>query len=1145
MKTFRKLLVANRGEIAIRVLRAASELGIRTVAIYTSEDRYSLHRYKADEAYQIGVPEEALKPYLDIEEILHLAKEKGVDALHPGYGFLSENVELCRRCEEEGIVFVGPSEDAMRRLGNKVFAKELAREAGVPVIEESQEPLTTVEVAVTQAEAIGYPVMLKASSGGGGRGMRVVRNSEELQSLFSEARSEAERSFGSAEVFLEKFIEAPKHIEVQLLGDQLGGLVHLFERDCSVQRRFQKVIEVAPAFSVSQEIREKLWEYALLIGHKAQYSNAGTVEFLIDEAGNPYFIEVNPRIQVEHTVTEEVTGVDIVTSQILIAQGYPLSSPEVGIPSQESIQCNGYALQCRVTTEDPEDNFVPDYGRIITYRSPGGFGIRLDAGSAYAGASISPFFDSLLVKITASGRSFHGAVERLSRAIREFRVRGVKTNIPFLLNVIHHEVFLTGSATVPFIENHPEVFHFTRGRDRANKALQFIAHTIVNGNSDVKKRDPNALLRRPKIPHISSKESYPAGNRNKLQKLGREKFIQWLVDEQPVHVTDTTLRDAHQSLLATRMRTIDMLRIAAGFAKRNPQLFSIEMWGGATFDVAMRFLHECPWDRLIRLREAMPNMLLQMLLRGSNAVGYSAYPDNLIASFIEESAERGIDIFRIFDSMNWLPAMEKSIETVIKKTDALAEVCLCYTGDCLDPREKHFTIDYYVKLAQEIEKRGAHIIAIKDMAGLLKPKAAHELVIALKSNISLPIHLHTHDTSSLQPATYLAAIDAGVDIVDCALASLSGLTSQPNLNALAATLRGSERDPQLNIASLNEYSNYWEAIRDCYYPFESGLRAGTAEVYEHEIPGGQYSNLQPQARALGLENSFEIIKKNYIAANRILGGLIKVTPSSKVVGDLALFMTSNNLSESDVLEQASELAFPASVKGFLRGDLGQPPKGFPTAFQRAVLKKEEPISGRPNETLPPLDLKKGYTLHQEKYPEKSRYCDYLSSALYPKVFEEFAKQAERFGDISVIPSPPFFFGMRAGEEVRVEIAEGKKLIIEFEYLTEADDDGKRTVYFKLNGQSRGVEVFDETLGITKVRNRKAEGEKEIGAPLQGKLSSLLVAKGEKVEKGTPLFVIEAMKMETSVEAPTDGCISELPIVEGALVAANDLIVSFE
>lgn len=1138
----KKLLVANRGEIAIRVLRAASELGVDTVALYTYEDRYSLHRYKADEAYQIGPREEALKPYLDITEIVELAKRTECDAIHPGYGFLSENVEFARQCRDAGIIFVGPSPEAMDQVGNKLKAKSVAAAAGVPIIQQSSQPLTDIAIVQQEAEAIGFPVMIKAASGGGGRGMRVVHSVDDLKTAYDEARHEAERAFGDDEVFIEKYIENPKHIEVQILADTHGSIVHLFERDCSVQRRFQKVVEVAPSLSLDEKTRTLLYDYAVRIAKEVDYQNAGTVEFLVSQNEEVYFIEVNPRIQVEHTVTEEVTGVDLVRSQLVIAAGEPLSSDKIQIGSQKDIRLNGYALQCRITTENPEENFVPDYGRIITYRSPGGFGIRLDAGSAYSGAEISPFFDSLLVKVTASGRTFRGAAGRLTRALREFRIRGVRTNVPFLLNVIKHDQFLSGDATVRFIEDHPELLKFTRGRDRANKVLRYIGEVIVNGNSDVKRSDPSVVMRRPDIPSVPLHLPYPEGTRTELQKLGREGFSSWLRETPMLQVTDTTMRDAHQSLFATRLRTVDMVRVADGFAKRNPGIFSMEVWGGATFDVALRFLKECPWQRLQELREAMPNLLLQMLFRGSNAVGYSAYPDNLIISFIEKAAENGIDIFRIFDSMNWLPAMETSIQTVVEKTDALAEVSICYTGDVADPKESFYTLDYYVNFAKELEKRGAHIIAIKDMAGLLKPRAATLLIEALRSEVRCPIHLHTHDTSSAQLATYLAAIDAGVDVVDCALASMSGLTSQPNLNSLVAILAGHDRVPNLDLSALNEFSNYWDAIRDCYYPFESGLRSGTAEVYEHEIPGGQYSNLQPQARALGLENDFETIKENYQIVNELLGGLIKVTPSSKVVGDLAMYMTSNGLTREDLLDRGDEISFPESVKGFFRGDIGQPPKGFPEEMQKIVLKGEAPTTGRPNDHLPPIDLEGEFEQFQSDYKGKVTYLDYLSSKLYPKVFEEYSKFRTEFGDVSVVPSPAFFFGLESGNEVRVEIGKGKKLIVEFEYVTKPNSEGYRTVYFKLNGQTRGVEVFDRSIGVTKKVNRKADGPGEVGSPLQGKLSSVAVSAGDKVSKGDLLFVIEAMKMETSVTAPQSGVVQEVVLPSGTLVVGEDLVV---
>jgi pyruvate carboxylase len=860
-KRFKKILVANRGEIAIRIMRAASELELRTIAVYTYEDRYSLHRYKADEAYQIGRDDEPLKPYLDIEEIIRVAKANDADAIHPGYGFLSENVNFARRCEEEGIVFVGPEPEVMEQLGDKMAAKKLARRVGVPLIEDSRDPLLDEETVLREAKRIGFPVMIKAAAGGGGRGMRVVRNKEELIPEYREARREAMTAFGDDSVFLEKFIDRPKHIEVQILGDKHGNIVHLYERDCSVQRRFQKVVEIAPCLTLDQEIKDKIYQYALDLARAVNYSCAGTVEFLVDQEQNVYFIEVNPRIQVEHTITEEITGVDIVRSQILISMGYPLDHPTIFIQGQDDIKVSGFAIQCRITTEDPSNDFKPDYGTLIAYRSAAGMGIRLDAGSAFPGAKISPFFDSLLVKVTAWGRTMKGASQRLHRALREFRIRGVKTNVGFLLNLLEDETFQEGKATVNYIKENPQLMAPPNWRDRSTKMLRYLANVVVNGNPDVKFKDPHIVFSHPHVPAFDDRAPLPKGTRDLLREMGREKFVQWLKDQKPIQYTDTTFRDAHQSLLATRMRTYDMEKAARSFAFHHADsVFSMEVWGGATFDVALRFLKEDPWDRLIRLRKAIPNILFQMLLRGSNAVGYTAYPDNLIIRFIEEAADAGIDIFRIFDSLNWVEAMKTSIRAVRERTDAIAEVCLCYTGDIMDPDRKKFTLQYYLDLAKRLEDEGAHMIAVKDMAGLLKPLAAELLVSELKNAVSLPIHLHTHDTSSIQAATYLKAIEAGVDVVDVALGALSGLTSQPNFNSIVAMMKGHERELPVDLHSLNRFSNYWEAVRRYYYPFETELRAGTAEVYEHEIPGGQYSNLRPQARALGLEEQFETVK---------------------------------------------------------------------------------------------------------------------------------------------------------------------------------------------------------------------------------------------------------------------------------------------
>jgi pyruvate carboxylase len=1140
-----KLLVANRGEIAIRVLRAASELRIRTVAVYTYEDRYSLHRYKSDEAYQIGKDDDPLKPYLDIEEIISLAKHKGVDAIHPGYGFLSENVKLARRCREEGIIFVGPEPEVMNALGDKVRAKDIAVKANVPIIEDSKIDLVDTETALKEAERIGYPIMVKAAAGGGGRGMRVVQNKDQLKTAFSDSKSEAGNAFGDDTIFLEKYIDHPKHIEVQIMGDNYGNIVHLFERDCSVQRRFQKVVEVAPSANLSQETRDKLYEYALAITREVNYNNVGTVEFLVDKDENIYFIEVNPRIQVEHTITEEITGVDIVRSQILIAKGHALDDPRIYIQSQEDVQCNGFAIQCRITTEDPENGFKPDYGTIIAYRNAGGFGIRIDEGSSYAGVNISPFFDSMLVKVSSHGRTLKGAAQRLHRALREFRIRGVKTNIGFLENVISHPTFYNGECTVKFIDEHPDLFKITQKFDRGTKTLRFLADVSVNGHPDVKVKEENKTFRHPVVPDYDKYGTYPKGTKNILTELGPEKFAEWLRKEKAIHYTDTTFRDAHQSLLATRMRGINMMKVAEGYAKNNPEIFSMEVWGGATFDVCMRFLHENPWERLAKFRRAMPNVLLQMLLRGSNAVGYKAYPDNLIEKFIEKSAETGIDIFRIFDSLNWLEAMKVSIKTVRERTNSIAEAAICYTGDILDPEQKKYTLDYYIDFAKQLENEGAHIIAIKDMAGLLKPYAAKELISALKSEINLPIHLHTHDTSSVQSATYLQAIEAGVDVVDVALGSMSGLTSQPNFNSVASYMQGHEREQKLNIKSLNDYSTYWEYVREYYYPFESGLKAGTAEIYDNEIPGGQYSNLRPQAEALGLGNKFETVKKNYALVNHMFGDLVKVTPSSKVVGDMALYMTSNNLTPDDIFEKGHTLSFPDSVVDLFRGELGQPVGGFPEKLSKIILKGEKPFTDKPNKHLEPVDFNKEMEAFKKKFDGHEDELDLLAFLLYPKVYEDFYKHQQKFGEVGYIPTLAFFYGMKNGEEILVEISEGKTIIIKLLYISEPNEEGLRTVSFELNGQTRRVQIKDNSAKVDKVTNKKISSENEIGAPLQGKLASIKVKPGDEVTENTALFVIEAMKMESSITAPRAGTVKEVHLKSGDMVQQDDLVVSLE
>jgi len=1139
---FKKILVANRGEIAIRVLRAATELNIKTVAVYTFEDRYSLHRYKADEAYQIGKNDDPLKPYLDIEEIIRVAKREHADAIHPGYGFLSENARFAQRCAEENIAFVGPSAYIMEQLGDKIAAKKVAKQAGVPMIEDSQADINASAIALQEARRIGYPIIIKAAAGGGGRGMRVVRNDEDLEKALHEARNEAKTAFGNDTVFFEKFIESPKHIEVQILGDHHGNIIHLFERDCSVQRRFQKVVEVAPAISLRPETRRQLHEYAIRICKQVNYNNAGTVEFLVDKAENIFFIEVNPRIQVEHTVTEEVTGIDIVKSQILVAQGFALNDAPINISSQEQLQLSGVAIQCRVTTEDPSNGFKPDFGTLIAYRNAGGPGIRLDEGSSYPGVSISPFFDSLLVKITASGRSLAETCDRLVRTLKEFRIRGVKTNIAFLENVLQNTTFQNGLATVDFIDNHPELFELEPRMDRGTKALQYLAEIIVNGHPEVTEINPNVTFRTPVIPDVVQNH-ITKGSKDRLTEMGRDRFIEWLKDSPAIQYTDTTFRDAHQSLLATRVRTIDLLKVAETVAKNHPEIFSLEMWGGATFDVALRFLHECPWQRLQMLRERIPNILFQMLIRGSNAVGYTAYPDNLVETFIEESWKNGIDIFRIFDSLNWLEGMQVSIRAVRERTQGLAEACICYTGDFLDPQRNHkFNLQYYIDLAKRLEDAGAHILAIKDMAGLLKPMQAGILVSELKKSINIPVHLHTHDTSSIQAATYLKAIEAGVDVIDVALASMSGLTSQPNFNSIVAMMKGHERELPMNLQKLNELSEYWADVREYYYPFESQLKAGTAEVFDHEIPGGQYSNLRPQARSLGLEDQFTDIKKNYVVVNKLFGDIVKVTPSSKVVGDMALFMTANGYTENDIYEKGETISFPDSVIGLFRGDLGQTPGGFPETLQKIILKNEKPYTDRPNAHLQPLNLVQEQEKFKSKYGTQYTFLDVLSSLFYPKVFDEYHQFKSVYGEVYYVPSPVFFFGLKPNEETLIELAPGKSILIKFIYMSAVDEMGYKQVFFKLNGQTRSIFVKDKSFTSVKPTHKKVSSDNEIGAPLQGKLSKILVKAGDTVQKNAPLFVIEAMKMESTIVAPYSAAVKTIVLNEGVFVAQDDVVL---
>jgi len=1147
----KRILVANRGEIAIRIFRACTELNIETIAVYTYEDRYSAHRYKADESYQIGENEAPLKPYLNIDEIVKLAKSKKIDAIHPGYGFLSENSEFARKCAENGIVFIGPKPEVMDALGDKIKAKKIATKCQVPIIKSSTKNLTTLKIAITEAEKIGYPIMLKAAHGGGGRGMRILRNVKDLEKQFQSSKNESLNAFGNDTVFLEKYVENPKHIEVQIVADNHGNVRHLHERDCSVQRRYQKVVEMAPSFGLEEEIKEKLYQYAIAIAKEVNYNNIGTVEFLVDEDKSIYFIEVNPRIQVEHTVTEMVTGVDLVKTQIFVAGGYKLSDEQIKIYSQESLKTYGYAIQCRITTEDPENNFTPDYGTVTTYRSAAGMGIRLDVGSIYQSSSVSPFFDSMLVKVSAHGRTLDGSVRKMTRALKEFRIRGVKTNIRFLQNVIQNNTFKQGKATVNFIAKNPSLFKIKQSQDRATKIINYLGDVIVNGNSDVKFVLKDKKFREPKIPSFDTFEAYPKGTKDLLTKLGADEFSKWLKKEKQIHYTDTTLRDAHQSLLATRMRTIDMLKVTESFAKNHANTFSLEMWGGATFDVCLRFLHENPWRRLREIRKAAPNILLQMLLRGSNGVGYAAYPDNLIEKFVIKSWENGMDIFRIFDSLNWVKAMAPSIEYVRNKTGGIAEAAISYTGDVLDTKKTKFNLKYYRQLAKDLENAGAHMISIKDMAGLLTPYAATELIGTINDVTKLPIHLHTHDTSSIQSATYLKAIEAGVDVIDVALGGLSGLTSQPNFNSIVEMLKFQERKNEFDSNKLNEFSNYWEDVREYYYPFESGLKAGTAEVYQHEIPGGQYSNLRPQAEALGLGDRFGEVKQMYSKVNELFGDLIKVTPSSKVVGDMSIFMVTNNLTPQDILENGAELSFPNSVISFFKGDLGQAHGGFPKKLQQIILKGEKPYTNRPNAHLKAIDFDGEYEVFKKKFkkefPRELEMEDFLSYLFYPKVFENAAKKFSKYGNVSVIPTKNFFYGMKIHEEVLVEIAPGKTIIVELLSIGNPNKNGIRMVFFKLNGQNRFVEIKDESLNIEIIENQKAtvDNKKEIGAPLQGSLYKVLVKKGQQVKQNEALFIIEAMKMETTVVANEVGKVKKIYLKEGVLVNQDDLIVEME
>jgi pyruvate carboxylase len=1133
-----KVLVANRGEIAIRIFRACYDLDIHTVAMYSNEDTYSIFRTRADEAYLIGEGKTPLGAYLDIPGIISLAKRRGVSAIHPGYGFLSENPAFARACEENGIIFIGPPSDVLGKMGDKLSAKAIADECGVPTIPGCTEPLRDADEALEKAVSFGFPIILKAAAGGGGRGMRRCDTPEEVKAAYELVHSEAEKSFGCGDIFIEKYLVEPKHIEVQILADKYGNVYHLGERDCSLQRRYQKVVEFAPAWSVPQKTVEALRADAVKIAKSVGYVSAGTVEFLVDKSGSHYFIEMNPRIQVEHTVTEMVTGVDIVRAQILIADGKPLSYPDIGLSSQDDVHINGYAIQCRVTTEDPANNFAPDNGKITAYRSGGGFGVRLDGGNATTGTVISPYYDSLLVKVTCWDNTFPGTCRKATRAINETHVRGVKTNIPFVTNILTHPAFIAGKCHTKFIDDTPELFDITDSRDRATRVLRYIANIQV--------ASPNAERHQYDTPRFpKAKAPLTPGLKQMLDEKGPEAVKQWVLDQKKLLITDTTMRDAHQSLLSTRMRTRDMVKAADGTADILRDCFSLEMWGGATFDVAYRFLHESPWERLEKLREKIPNIPFQMLLRGSNLVGYANYPDNLVRAFVKESARSGIDVFRVFDSLNWIPNMEVAMDEVLNQ-GKLCEATMCYTGDILDTTRDKYTLEYYIKLARQLEERGAHLLCIKDMSGLLKPYAAKKLISALKQEVGLPIHFHTHDTTGNQVASVLMAAEAGVDIVDAAVASMSGLTSQPSLDAIVAALEGGERETGLDLRRVQELSNYWADVRLRYESFDHGLKTSTTDIYRYEIPGGQYTNLQPQVVSLGLGGRFDEVKEMYKTVNDMLGDLVKVTPSSKVVGDLAIFMVQNELTPENIVERGKNLAFPDSVVSYFKGMMGQPAWGFPEDLQKTVLKGEKPITCRPGELLEPVDfdeIRKKVASFSAKVDMQSM----TSYAMYPKVYEEYVSHQKEYGYIMRMGSHVFFNGMALGETNKINIEDGKTLVIKYLGLGDIDDEGMRTVQFELNGSRREVQVRDPHVQATAHQTVFADENdpSQIGASIPGLVSKVNVKPGDVVEENQVLAVIEAMKMETAVAARRPGVVKKVLVSAGQTVKAKELLIVME
>lgn len=1143
MKKIRKILIANRGEIAIRIMRAACEMGIRTVAIYAEEDKFAMHRFKSDEAYRVGAGKKPIAAYLDIDDIIRIAKENHVDAIHPGYGFLSENPEFAQACKAEGIEFIGPTDDVMRQLGNKVMARNVAIIAGVPVIPATNALPESITECRDIAAKIGYPLMLKASWGGGGRGMRAIEDQSQLEDAIQIARREAKSAFGNDEIYLEKLIRQARHVEVQILGDTYGNIVHLFERDCTVQRRNQKVVERAPAPYLKEEQRNKLCAAALRLANAVNYTHAGTVEFLMDaETDEFYFIEVNPRIQVEHTVTEEITGIDIVKAQIRITEGAKIGDPKSFVPQQTDIKLLGHAVQCRLTTEDPKNGFMPDYGKLTAYRAGTGFGVRVDSGTAYTGALISPYYDSLLAKVTVRGSSMDEANARMVRTLKEFRIRGVANNLAFLENVITHPLFSSGQCTTKFIDTTPELLNFPLKQDRGTKILEFLGDITVNGQPELKGRSlPQVPVTLAQLPSFKSVNPLPNGSRDQFKLLGADGFSQWMLDQKRVLITDTTMRDAHQSLFATRMRSADMLEIAPYYAQMASQLFSLECWGGATFDVSMRFLKEDPWERLKKLREAVPNILFQMLLRSSNAVGYTNYPDNVVRHFIQQAAQSGIDLFRVFDSLNAVDNMRVAIDAV-RESGMLCETAICYSGDLFDS-SRRYNLKYYVDMAKQLEKAGANILAIKDMAGICKPKAAYELIKTLKEETGLPIHFHTHDTSGIAAASILSAIDAGVDAVDTAMDAMSGLTSQPSMGSIVSALQHTERDTGLDQKKLQELSTYWEGVRRIYTPFEADMRAGTADVYHHEMPGGQYTNLREQARSLGLEERWSEISDAYAQVNLLFGDIVKVTPTSKVVGDMALFMVSNNLTVDDILNPDHDIDFPDSVISLLKGELGTPAHGFPPDLQRKILKGEQPLDDRPGAILPAVNLEFEKHKVEQQLGQTISDREFASYLMYPKVFTEYMRHKQKYGVVSSIPSTAFFYGLKEHEAVEVPLEQGKTL--EIKLL--AQSQAKNCVvdlFVELNGQLRLLQVHEKGQSIEQSRTQAEPGNsRHVGAPMPGMISAVTVKSGQKVSKGETLFTVEAMKMELAVKAEVDCIIQEILLKAGQPVKSMDLVMT--